>query len=87
MWAYSDSQVVVDMWAAKKSCDTMLPYLRQFAHLEALYSITLIVSHNSGKLNTTADALSRQEFAKFRVLQPQADANSLPLPSILTFFL
>ena len=65
----------------------MLPYLRQFAHLEALYSITLIVSHIPGKLNTTADALSRQEFAKFRVLQPQADATSLPLPSVPTFFL
>ena len=87
VWAYSDSQVVVDMWSAKKSCDTMLPYLRQFAHLEALYSITLIVSHIPGKLNTTADALSRQEFAKFRALQPQADAISLPLPSVLTFFL
>ena len=44
VWAWSDSKVVVDMWAAKKACDTMLAYLHAFAHLEALYSITLIVT-------------------------------------------
>ena len=87
VWAWCDSQVVVDMWAAKKSCDTMLPYLRSFAHLEALYNITLIVTHIPGILNSTADAISRQEMAKFRSLQPMADAISLPLPSVPTVFL
>ena len=79
--------VVVDMWAAKKACDTMLPSLRAFAHLEALYSITLIVTHIEGKLNTTADSISRQEWAKFRVLQPTADLLSLPVPSGAILFL
>lgn len=87
VWAYSDSMVVVDMWAAKKACDTMLPYLRAFAHLEAFYSITLIVTHIEGKLNTTADSISRQEWAKFRELQPTADLLSLPVPLGVTLFL
>ena len=87
VWAWSDSKVVVDMWAAKKGCDTMLPYLYAFGHLEALYSITLIVTHIEGKLNVTADSISRQAWAKFRALQPRADTFSLPLPRVPTVFL
>ena len=88
VWAWSDSKVVVDMWAAKKGCDTMLPYLYSFGHcLEALYSITLIVTHIEGKLNVTADSISRQAWSKFRALQPGADLFSSPLPRVPTLFL
>ena len=75
------------MWAAKGACDTLLPFLRAFAHLEAFYNITLIVSHIEGKKNTTADSISRQEWARFRELQPAAEPYSLQLPSVLTLFL
>ena len=87
VWAWSDSQVVVDMWAKRSACDTMLPYLREYSHLEALYNITLIISHIDGKLNTTADALSRKQMDKFFRLQPAANRCSLPLPLGRTLFL
>ena len=85
--AYSDSKVVVDMWAAKGACDTLLPFLRVFAHLEAFYNITLVVTHIEGKKNTTADSISRQEWSRFRELQPGAERYSLPLPLVPTLFL
>ena len=87
VWAWSDSKVVVDMWAAKGACDTLLPFLRTFAHLEAFYNITLIVSDIEGKKNTTADSISRQEWTRFRELQPEAERYSLPLPLVPTLFL
>ena len=87
VWAWSDSKVVVDMWESKRACDTMLPYLRAFAHMEAYYNITLIVSHIDGVSNTTADSISRQNWSRFRELQPNADRFSLPLPLVPTLFL
>ena len=87
VWAWSDSSVVVDMWSSKRACDTLLPYLRIFSHMEAFYNITLIVSHIDGKLNSTADSISRQNWKRFRELQPGAAQFSLPLPSVPTLFL
>ena len=86
-WAWSDSSVVVDMWSSKGACDTLLPYLRVFSHLEAYYNITLIVPHIEGKLNSTADSISRQNWARFRELQRGADRFSLPMPLVPTLFL
>ena len=80
VWAWSDSKVVVDMWSSKGAYDTMLPYLRIFAHMEAFYNITLIVSHID-------DSISRQNWVRFRELQPGADRFSLPRPSVPTLFL
>ena len=87
LWAWSDSKVIVDMWKSKGACDTMLPYLRAFAHMEAYYNITLIVCHIDGVLNTTADSIFRQNWSYFRELQPSADQFSLPLPLVPTLFL
>ena len=87
VWTWSDSKVVVDIWSSKGAYDTLLSYLRVFAHMEAYYNITLVVSHIEGKFNSTADSISRQNWTRFRELQPGADRFSLPLPSVPTLFL
>ena len=81
VWVWSDSSVVVDVWNFKSPSATMLPYLRSFSHLEALYNIRLHIHHVEGILNSTADSISRTQWGCFRFLQPSATPQPLPLPS------
>ena len=76
IYCHTDSFVVVDMWASKRAGVTLLPYLRAFAHLSALFNVTLIIVHIPGKLNQIADSISRQKMRKFRSLLP--DSATLP---------
>ncbi len=87
VWVWTDSSVVVDVWNFKSPSATMLPYLRAFSHLEALYNIRLHIHHVDGKLNTTADSISRTQWSRFRSLQPFATPWPLPLPSGVRLFL
>ncbi len=84
---YSDSQVVVDVWNKKHPSATLLPYLRAFTHIGALFNVKLIVKHIDGISNSTADSISRGQMARFRALQPAASALPLPMPSQEAFFL
>ena len=76
VWCHSDSLCLVDMWSSKRAGVTLLPYLRAFARLAALYNINLIIVHIPGVSNKIADAISRQKLALMRQLLP--DANLLP---------
>ena len=50
------------MWAATKACDTgSLTFALSLTLRRYNYSVTLIVTHIEGKLNTTAGSISRQE--------------------------
>ena len=87
IWCHSDSDVLVSMWRSKKAGVTLLPYLRALARLSALYNITLIVVHIPGSTNTIADAVSRQNWRKFRRLLPSAASHpTLPLCESQIFF-
>ena len=76
VWCHSDSLCLVHMWSSKRAGVTLLPYLRAFARLAALYNINLIIVHIPGVSNKIADAISRQKLALMRQLLP--DANLLP---------
>ena len=84
---FSDSAVVVDVWNKKHPSVTLLPYLRAFTHIGALFNVKLLIRHIDGVLNSTADSISRGQMARFRVLQPMASALPLPMPSEEAFFL
>ena len=79
VWCHSDSEVVVEMWNSKRAGITLLPYLRAFAHLSALFNINLTIAHIPGSENQVADAISRKKMAKFRRLLPNAALNPTPL--------
>ncbi len=83
----SDSDVLVKMWASKRAGVSLLPFLRAFAQLSALYNITLVIVHIPGVSNTIADAISRQKFSKMRRLLPSAAAlPTHPLSEVRVFF-
>ena len=87
VWCHSDSDVLVKMWASKRAGVSLLPYLRAFARLSALYNITLVIVHIPGITNTIADAISRQKFLKMRRLLPSAAAlPTPPLSEVQVFF-
>ena len=79
VWCHSDSDVVVKMWNSKRAGITLLPYLRAFAHLSALFNINLTIEHIRGSENQIADAISRKKMVKFRRLLPNAALNPTPL--------
>ncbi len=79
VWCHSDSDVVVKMWNSKRAGITLLPYLRAFAHLSALFNINLTIAHIPGTENQIADAISRKKMVKFRRLLPNAALNPTPL--------
>ena len=81
VWCHSDSLCLVDMWSSKRAGVTLLPYLRAFARLAALYNIYLIIVHIPGVSNKIADAISRQKLALMRQLLPDA----ILLPTVPLF--
>ena len=79
VWCHSDSDVVVKMWNSKRAGITLLPYLRAFAQLSALFNINLTIAHIPGIENQIADAISRRKMVKFRRLLSNASSNPTPL--------
>ena len=87
VWCHTDSSCLVDMWAFKRAGVTLLPYLRAFARLSALYTINLIIVHILGVANKIADAISRRKFALMRQLLPNANLwPTVPLSESQIFF-
>ena len=57
---FSDSSSAVGAWAGEKAKEGMLPYLRAFERLCAVYSVNLRLLFVPGSQNTIADMISRQ---------------------------
>ena len=87
VFVFSDSAVVVDVWNKRRPSATLLPYLRAFAHIGALFNVRLIIRHIDGVANSTADSLSRNQMDRFRALRPTAALHSSAMPSEEAYFL
>ena len=81
MLFHCDNHAVVDIWWKKTTKDKHLMQLvRSLYFIAARGNFTVSVSHIHGLNNTLADALSRGEVEKFKVLAPLADQEPTPLP-------
>ena len=76
---HCDNQAIVFAWQGKNSKQPKLMSLRRRLFPTAAFTVTL--HHLPGKLNSIADALSRQQFTRFFSLAPQADPK--PTPGVL----
>ena len=56
--------------------------MRMLTWLSAQYNYTVHAEHVPGKLNDNADALSRFQMKKFRLLAPNAESTPTPCPPI-----
>ena len=68
---WTDSNNVVDGWAAQTSKSRgMLLYLRAFAHIACVHSLSLSISHIQGTSNQMADHISRGQVDLFFQQEP-----------------
>ena len=79
-----DNMVVVSIINNKKCSDKLLAHLLRCCHyLCAQFDITVTAQHIQGKLNTAADALSRNNVQLFHLSVPQADEQPSLAPQSL----
>ena len=77
----TDNQAIVHAWAEARSRDPkIMQLIRVLYLLSALHSFAVRLSHIPGVANIIADSLSRQQFARFRLAAPNADAMPTPVP-------
>ena len=78
-----DNEAVVTIVNKRTTKDTECMHLvRCLAFIKAKFNVDLVASHIKGKLNTLADALSRNCLTKFHALHPQAvgEPEGIPAP-------
>ena len=81
---HSDNQAVVACLASRSARDPLLVHLlRCLFFFEAHFRFEHRAQHISGKLNTAADALSRDRLTEFFSIFPQANQQPSVLPSSL----
>ncbi len=79
-----DNMAVVSIINNKKCSDKLLAHLLRCCHyLCAQFDITVTAQHIQGKLNTAADALSRNKVQLFHLSVPQADEQPSLAPQSL----
>ena len=77
----SDNMAVVSVLRSGKAKDhTLLHLLRCLHFYSATLMFTYTATHIAGKLNTAADALSRNKLQLFLSTFPQADKSPTPIP-------
>ena len=75
---YCDNMAVVDIMATKKSKEPGIMHLLRCLHFfTAIFDVNLRVVHLAGKLNTTADAISRNSM---QILQGTCNIQQHPDP-------
>ena len=84
----SVSMVIVEAWGRQSSPNPLIQrYIRAFAHMCCVGNFSLSIVHIPGTENSIADAISRQQVARFRLLHPLASQLSLPPPPQASFWL
>jgi hypothetical protein len=77
-----DNQAVVASVSSRSSQNpNTMHLLRALFFIEARFGCSVCCSHIPGVLNTTADALSRNNLMSFRLQVPGADPDPFPLPT------
>ena len=78
VFIYGDNMAVVDIMATKTSKEPSIMHLLRCLHFFiAIFDINLRVAHLAGKLNTTADAISRNSM---QILQGTCNIQQHPDP-------
>ena len=81
---YCDNLALVYVLNKRRSSDpTTMLFIRRLTLLSMQYHFHLLAMHIVGTSNTIADALSRQQWARFRSLAPWAEPTPCPVPSLL----
>ena len=85
---HCDNAGVVGAWSKGWSRDRrLMSLIRQTLFVAASRSFDLRVVHVPGTDNSSADALSRLQISRFRLLHPAAAAEPTPVPPGMTAFL
>lgn len=80
---YCDNEALVFILNKRRSSDsTIMLFIRRLTLLSLFYNFHIIALHVPGSLNEIADALSRQQWSRFRCLAPWADISPCPVPPI-----
>ena len=80
----SDNQAVVSCLSSRTARDPHLSHLlRCLFFFAAQFRFEYHAKHIAGRINTAADALSRDKLTEFFSLVPQAPRSSLPVPGAL----
>ena len=80
-----DNQAIVKSWERKSVKHPQIADLfRRLFLLAANNNFTLALIHVPGKVNSIADALSRNQMSRFFSLAPQANRQPTPIPFALT---
>lgn len=82
---HTDNQALVSV-LNRKTCKSkrVMHFVRPFLLHAMLHNIQFKAVHIDGAKNDIADALSRQQWAKFRQLAPRADEDPAPIPAVFT---
>ena len=80
-----DNQALVYIMNKRRSPNaTVMLFLRRLTMLSLLYNFHMMASHIPGSKNDIADALSRQQWSRFRLLAPWADSYPCDTPVLST---
>ena len=79
---YCDNEALVFILNKRHSTDArIMLFIRRLTLLSLQYNFHIIASHIPGASNDVADALSRQQWSRFRQLAPWADVCPCPTPN------
>ena len=77
----TDNETNVKIWSKQSTkCPELMDIVRRLFLISAHAQFQVKFVHTPGKLNPTADALSRLQVEKFRKLAPNAEDTPAPLP-------
>ncbi|VDI32332.1 Hypothetical predicted protein [Mytilus galloprovincialis] len=80
---YCDNLATVHIIAKGRSKETnIMKLMRKLTMCAATYNFAVYSEHLPGKSNVIADALSRLQMNKFRLLAPLAEATATPCPQL-----
>ena len=80
---HCDNQALVYGLNKRRSSDpTTMLFLRRLTLLSMQFNFHILAVHIAGAANGIADALSRQQWARFRSLAPWAEPTSCPVPAL-----
>lgn len=80
---YCDNAALVYILNKRRSADpTIMLFLRRLTLLALRFNFHIMAQHIPGSQNEIADALSRQQWSRFRLLAPWADVSPCRLPPL-----
>lgn len=78
---HTDNKALVSIINKKSSkSKRVMELIRPFVLRTMLYNMQFKAVHIEGRINCIADAISRQQWQRFRTLAPEAKAEKLPIP-------